>query len=434
MSFETYKLSGEVLEGISCLGFKDPTPIQHQAIPAILEGRDVIGCAQTGTGKTGAFLIPVMDRIIREKNDNRINTLIIVPTRELASQIDQQAEGIGYFAGLSTFPIYGGGSGAAFDQERQALTQGADIVIATPGRLIMHLNQNYVDFSGLKHLILDEADRMLDMGFFEDIMRIIARTPQNRQTLLFSATMPPKIRKLADAILKNPVEITIAVSRPAEKIEQLAYMVYEKQKPSLVREIMSDKQPESSIIFASSRAKVKEIVKELKGVGLPVKAISSDLEQNEREEVLSDFRNKKLKILAATDVLSRGIDIEGIDLVLNYDVPHEAEDYIHRIGRTARASATGLAITFITPEDQHRFARIERMLESEIPKGKVPEDLGAVPEYAPSAKKKKKSKKKSGGKFQNTAKGNAGNKHFKKKRFFKRPKNNGNNEHGEKSS
>lgn len=419
MEFKEFGLADEILEGISCMGFKNATPIQEQAIPVVLSGKDLIGCAQTGTGKTGAFLLPVLSKISKGST-KKINTLIIVPTRELAVQIDQQATALSYFSGISTIPVYGGGSGMAFDQEKQALSSGADIIIATPGRLIMHMNQNYVDFSELKHLILDEADRMLDMGFYEDIMKVVGQTPASRQTLLFSATMPPKIRKLASTILKDPYEINIAVSRPAEKIEQEAYMLYEEQKQSVIKMIMGNRKPESSVIFTSSRAKVKDILRELKGIGLKAKGISSDLEQKEREEVLNEFRSKQLPILVATDVLSRGIDIEGIEIVLNYDVPAEPEDYIHRIGRTARAQATGVAITFITPLDQRKFNRIEKMMGMEITKPSIPEELGKTPEYNPAAPKPKNPPR-SGGNGPNRNNPN-------KKRFFNKGKKPGGSE------
>ncbi len=412
MQFEDFDLNKDILSGISCLGFKTPTPIQAQAIPLVLAGNDLIGCAQTGTGKTGAFLIPILSKIA-DKKTGKVNTLIIVPTRELAVQIDQQAEGLSYFSDVSTYSVYGGGSGQSFDQEKKALVEGADIIIATPGRLIMHLNQNYVDFSGLKHLILDEADRMLDMGFLDSLTKIIRHLPAERQTLLFSATMPPKIRQLANTILKNPLEISIAISRPADKIAQEAYMVYEEQKPGLFKHIMQQITPQSTIVFTSSRQKVKEIIRELKSLKHKAKGISSDLEQPEREAVLTEFKARQLPILVATDVLSRGIDIEGIDLVINYDVPAEPEDYIHRIGRTARAEAKGRALTFITPSDLRRFHRIEKLMEMIIDKPALPEHLGEAPVYTSPAKRDNQNKK-SGSK-----------RPFNKKKFVKKrsPKN-----------
>ena len=392
MDFNNFDLHEDILSGITSLGFKSPTPIQEQTLPIVLANKDIIGCAQTGTGKTGAFLIPILSKIAKNKT-GKVNTLIIVPTRELAVQIDQQAEGMSYFAGISTYSVYGGGSGQSFDQEKKALTEGADIIIATPGRLIMHLNQNYVDFSSVQHLILDEADRMLDMGFQDALTKIIGHLPKKRQTLLFSATMPPKIRQLAGAILNNPEQINIAISRPAEKITQSAYIVFEEQKPGVFMHIIEELKPTSTIVFTSSKLKIKEILRELRKLKNQAKGISSDLDQKEREEVLMEFRARKLPILVATDVLSRGIDIEGIDLVVNYDVPAEPEDYIHRIGRTARAEAKGQAITFITPRDQSRFRRIEKLMEMTIDKPKIPESLGAVPDYSTEYKSTSNNKK-----------------------------------------
>jgi ATP-dependent RNA helicase RhlE len=399
LDFNNFDLHEDILSGITSLGFKSPTPIQEQTLPIVLANKDLIGCAQTGTGKTGAFLIPILSKIAKNKT-GKVNTLIIVPTRELAVQIDQQAEGMAYFAGISTYSIYGGGTGQSFDQEKKALIEGADIIIATPGRLIMHLNQNYVDFSSVEHLILDEADRMLDMGFQEALTKIIGHIPKKRQTLMFSATMPARIRQLASSILNNPEQINIAISRPAEKITQSAYMVYEEQKPGLFVHLIEELNPKSTIVFTSSRQKVKDILRELKRLKTKAKGISSDLDQKEREDVLMEFRARQLPILVATDVLSRGIDIEGIDLVVNYDAPAEPEDYIHRIGRTARAEAKGQAITFITPKDQNRFRRIEKLMEMSIDKPNAPEFLGSVPEYSTEYKKsntKKNFKKKKPG-------------------------------------
>lgn len=396
--FSDFGLDENILEAIGYMGFKKPTPIQEQAIPVIMQKKDLIACAQTGTGKTGAFLLPVLHELVRNPSE-KVQVLIIVPTRELAVQIDQQLEGFTYTLPVSTIPVYGGSGGNSFEQEKQAFISGANIIVATPGRLIMHMNQQYVDFSQLKHLILDEADRMLDMGFHDDIMRIISKIPKNRQTLLFSATMPPKIRTLAAKILKNqPEEISISISKPAEGIAQEAYMVYESQKPALIQNVFNERNLPSVIVFASTKLKVKVILKEIKALGFNARAVSSDLEQHEREEVLNAFRNKQLPILVATDVLSRGIDIEGISLVLNYDVPQDPEDYIHRVGRTARAASKGVAITFITPEDQHRFVRIEKLIGREIEKTVVPAELGETPPYSPSQPKANRKKSFSQGK------------------------------------
>ena len=377
------------MEGLDSMGYKSPTPIQVQTIPIIQQHLDMIACAQTGTGKTAAYLLPILDKLAGKKKGDiyKINTIIIAPTRELALQIDQQLEGFSYFINVSSLPIYGGGDGFGFDQQKKALSKGADIIVATPGKLLSHLNLGYVDTSALKHLVLDEADRMLDMGFYDDIMKIINYLPKNRQTLLFSATMPPKINTLAKRILTNPELINIAVSKPAEGITQQAYMVYNNQKIHLVQHLLKETPYTSIIIFSGSKALVKEMEVTLKKLGLSVRSIHSDLEQVERENVLRDFKNKRLQVLVATDILSRGIDIESIDLVINFDVPSSPEDYVHRIGRTARASNKGLAITFINEKDLQRFYRIEKLIDSSVPKLPLPSDMEEGPKYEPEKKK-----------------------------------------------
>jgi superfamily II DNA/RNA helicase len=382
LSFNEY-FEPELLEGLDSMGFEKPTPIQEQAIPVILENKDLIACAQTGTGKTAAFLLPIMNKIIKSHSDT-INTLVIVPTRELAIQIDTALQGFAYFTPVTSIAIYGGSDGTSYEQEKKALTQGANIIIATPGRLIAHINQGYVKFGTLKHLVLDEADRMLDMGFSEDLNRIISFLPSNRQTLLFSATMPPKIRTLADKILKSPEKINIAVSKPAERVMQGAYVVHNTQKVELIRQLLTGKKLKSIIIFSSTKSKVKELEKELRKLGMNVAAIHSDLTQDQRNEVMRNFRNRKLQILVATDILSRGIDIDSIELVINFDVPGDAEDYIHRVGRTARAEATGVALTLIGPADQRKFKSIEDLIGSEVKKLALPPSLGEGPEYEPN--------------------------------------------------
>lgn len=354
------------------MGFEKPTPIQAKAIPVILENRDVIACAQTGTGKTAAFLLPIINKIIRDHTET-VNTLIIVPTRELAIQIDEALQGFSYFTPISSIAIFGGTNGISYEQEKKALTQGANIIIATPGRLLAHLNQGYVRFNTVKHLVLDEGDRMLDMGFSDDLNRIISFLPKDRQTLLFSATMPPKIRSLANRILKQPVEINIAVSKPAEGVIQAAYMVPNEQKIGLIKQLLAGKKLKSIIIFSSTKSRVKEIEKELKRLNMNTAAIHSDLTQEQRNEVLRTFKNKKLQILVATDILSRGIDIDSIELVINFDVPSDAEDYIHRVGRTARAESTGVALTFISPADRRKFKNIEQLIGSEVVKLQLPQ-------------------------------------------------------------
>ena len=378
------------------MGFEKPTAIQEQAIPIILKKQDLIGCAQTGTGKTAAYLLPILNNIIH--SDHRhLNTLIIVPTRELVQQIDQQVEGFAYFTGVSSIPIYGGGDGAVWDQQKKALEAGVDLIIATPGRLIAQLASGVINLKYIQHLVLDEADRMLDMGFHDDIIRIIKNLPENRQTLLFSATMPPRIRSLANKILRNPQEVSLAISKPAEGILQEAYLVRDDQKEKLITKLLNDFSYPSILIFASTKDNVKHLGRLLPKLGLPSKAIHSDLEQTEREEILREFKNKQLKLLIGTDVLSRGIDVEGIGLVINYDVPPDPEDYIHRIGRTARAESTGHAITFINERDQRRFFQIEKLIGKEITKVPLPADIGPSFEYVPEKSKDGNARSKSKG-------------------------------------
>jgi ATP-dependent RNA helicase RhlE len=358
------------------MGFESPTPIQEQSIPIIMEGKDIIACAQTGTGKTAAYLLPIIHKLTElHVGLNSFKCLIIVPTRELAQQIDQQVEGFAYFCPISSVTVYGGGEASLFDIQKKALVEGVEIVIATPGRMISHLNLGYVNTSEMEFLILDEADRMLDMGFYEDIVKIINYFPKKRQTLLFSATMPDKIRQLANHILHKPEQISIAVSKPAEGIIQAAYFVENPSKIVLIRDLLKEKKYVNALIFSSKKSTVKEIEKELQQLGLSVASIHSDLEQKEREQTLLDFKNGKIQILVGTDVISRGIDIVGISLVLNYDVPGDAEDYIHRIGRTARAESTGVALTFVNKQDRRSFANIEHFLGIPIYKIPLPEHL-----------------------------------------------------------
>jgi ATP-dependent RNA helicase RhlE len=396
LKFSDFNFESSLQEGLDSMGFETPTPIQEQAIPIILSHKDLIGCAQTGTGKTAAFLLPILNQLSVNPTD-KTDTLIIVPTRELALQIDQALQGFSYFTSVSSLAIYGGSDGSVFERERRALTDGANVIIATPGRLMAHLNMGYVKLDNLKHLILDEADRMLDMGFVDDILKITTYLPKDRQTLLFSATMPPKIRTLATKLLKDPEHISIAISKPSAGIVQGAYLVYDTQKNNLIKLLLKGKDLNSVIIFLSTKQKVKELERDLQKAGLKAKAIHSDLEQNEREEVLLDFRSKKLQILVATDILSRGIDIEDISLVINYDVPGDAEDYIHRIGRTARAASTGVALTFINEYDQQKFLQIETLIGNEVKKLPLPEELGTGPVYAPETKMKRPFANKSNG-------------------------------------
>ena len=374
MKFSELQLNDQVLDALEAMRFDECTPIQEKSIPVILEGRDLIAVAQTGTGKTAAYLLPVLNKLSEGNHpEDAINCIVMSPTRELAQQIDQQMEGFSYFMPVSSVAVYGGNDGVLFEQQKKGLMLGADVVIATPGRLIAHLSLGYVDLSRVSYFILDEADRMLDMGFYDDIM----------QTIMFSATMPAKIQQLANTILNNPAEVKLAVSRPAEKIVQAAYVCYENQKLGIIRSLFAEQTPERVIIFASSKLKVKEVTKALKMMKLNVGEMHSDLEQAQREEVMHEFKAGRVNILVATDIVARGIDIDDIRLVINYDVPHDSEDYVHRIGRTARANNDGVALTFINEKEQSNFKQIENFLEKEIYKIAVPEELGEAPEYKP---------------------------------------------------
>ena len=402
MKFDELYLSGAILDAIDAMHFENCTPIQEKTIPLITEGRDLIAVAQTGTGKTAAYLLPVIDEIaMGDYPQDAINCIVMAPTRELAQQIDQQMQGFAYYMPVNSVAIYGGTDGQTFEQQKKGLKLGADIVIATPGRLIAHISMGYVDLSKVSFLILDEADRMLDMGFYDDIMQIVKLLPKERQTLLFSATMPPKIKMLAQNILRDPAEVKLSVSKPADKIDQSAYVLYETQKLPVLRHVFRNFKNSKSIVFASSKLKCKELGKTLRGMNLPVGEMHSDLDQNQREDMLLAFKSGKKKILVATDIMARGIDIDDIDLVVNYDVPHECEDYVHRVGRTARAEKDGVAITFVAEKEIVKFKAIERFIGKEIRKNEVPSDLGETPDYNGSSssgtarnKKKKKSGKK----------------------------------------
>lgn len=400
MKFSELNLHPELLEGISSMNITTATPIQEQAIPHLLEGKDLIGIAQTGTGKTAAFLVPILNMIVEQPDMKFTQALIIVPTRELALQIDQAVEAFSYFTGISSISIYGGGDGADFSHEKQAIIKGVDIIIATPGRLISHMHGSYLDFSNLRFLVLDEADRMLDMGFLPDLSRIVRGINPKRQTLMFSATMPPAIANLASSFMIDPIKVSIAISKPASGVKQGAYVVFEEQKLNLILHILheEERKDQSIIVFCSRKHSVSELYKKLKNTHLSVGHISSDLEQDAREEVMQKFRNRQTLVIIATDVISRGIDIDGIDLVVNYDVPRDAEDYVHRIGRTARAQRKGEAITLISPTDQSSFARIEKLIEKVVDKYSVPETLGATPPYEPTSKGKNHKRKSGSGK------------------------------------
>ncbi|SDM17712.1 DEAD/DEAH box helicase [Siphonobacter aquaeclarae] len=388
MFFHEFALHDDTLDAIESMNFHEATPVQQMAIPKILSGTDLLACAQTGTGKTGAYLIPILDRI-PEFPKGQTSTLILVPTRELAQQIDEQVQGLGYYLDATSIAIYGGNKGPEWEQQRKALTQGADIIIATPGRLIAHLQLGYVRFEQIRFVVLDEADRMLDMGFIGDIMNILHHVPDKRQTLLFSATMPPKIRELAKKILHHPEEINLAVSKPAEGIDQQFYLSRDDQKIPLLIHLMKDLEKPSMVLFTSRKSEVNPIVRALRKMHWQARGISSDSEQTERENILRDFKNHQFPILVATDVLSRGIDIDSLSHVVNFDVPRDPEDYVHRIGRTARAANKGTAITFINEQDQPRVMRIERLLERDLPKQSITEEigLGPAPAWAPPSGK-----------------------------------------------
>lgn len=417
MNFDSFGLNPQLIEGLEAMGYHEATPIQEQALPIILNNEDLIACAQTGTGKTAAFLLPVVHQLMKNRDErpysDSVKALVIVPTRELALQIDQSLEGLSYFTDISHCAIYGGGDGSDFNQQKTALTTGTDIVIATPGKLISHLNLGYVKTKDLTHFIMDEADRMLDMGFFEDLMRIVSYIPKERQTLMFSATMPSKIRQLAKTLLKDPKEISISMSKPAAGVMQVAYLVHDKDKAALIMKLLNKEGLNGVIVFSRTKRNVKDIARKLKKSPLKVEEMHSDLTQDEREEVMRQFRNKKINVLVATDILARGIDIQELQLVVNFDVPDEAEDYVHRVGRTARADKTGMAITFITPSEQRKFAQIERLIETEVLKQPVPPEIGESFVYNPKSSVPSNFSRHGGGKGQG---GGNRNKKFSKGR------------------
>ena len=387
MKFTEFGFEEALLEGLDSMGYEKATPVQEQAIPIIMDHQDILAIAQTGTGKTAAFLLPVINRLTKNPTDG-IDTLIIEPTRELATQVDLQIEGFSYFTPVSSIAVYGGRDGRAMELEKQALKKGASIIVATPGRLSAHLDLGYVDLSTIKHLILDEADRMLDMGFAQDIMGIVNQLPRDRQTLLFSATMPPQIRQFSKQLLKSPYkEISLAISKPAENILQGVYEVEDEGKVKLVEYLLQNRKSLGRvIIFASTKAKVRELSTVLQKRGLDVGAVHSDLEQEERERQLGAFKSGKMSIIVATDVLARGIDIKGIDLVLNFDVPGDAEDYVHRIGRTARADASGVALTLVNGKDWYKFEKIEALIDMKIRRSPLPDFLAYAASTPPSKK------------------------------------------------
>ncbi len=388
MRFDELDFEPSLIDGIDAMNFQEMTPVQEKAMPVVMEGKDLIACAQTGTGKTAAYLLPLINQLLRKPSKNKVRAIIMAPTRELAQQIDQQLEGISYFVPISSVAVYGGNDASAYETQKQAMKNGTDIVIATPGRLISHIKMENADFSGVEHFILDEADRMLDMGFYDDIISIVKTLPVKRQTVMFSATMPAKIKKLAETILHEPEFVNVAISKPAEGITQQAYICYETQKRMLVQKLLANNSVDKTIIFSSSKQNVKDVYNALLRMKIKVGAMHSDLDQAFRDEVMLDYKSGKINVIVATDILSRGIDIEGIDMVINYDVPHDAEDYIHRIGRTARANRQGVGITFVSEKDQDRFGMIEQFLGKEIEKMPLPEELGEGPAYEPRLKGK----------------------------------------------
>ena len=405
MRFDEFNLEAALLDGLQAMNFKEATPIQAQTIPLIQSKKDMIACAQTGTGKTAAYLLPIINVLCqKDKATDQMGALIMVPTRELALQIDQQLDAFAYFLPISSVAVYGGGDGATFSQQEKAMRSGVDIVIATPGRLIALLNMGKIDMSSIQFFVLDEADRMLEMGFVDDIMRIASYLPKNKQTLLFSATMPPKIHELARKVLNHPTEVHLSTSKPAEKIDQSAFICYETQKLALIQQIFATNQLHRVIVFSSSKQKVKEMYHTFRRMHIKVAAMHSDLEQSQREEVIRQFKNGHYHLLVATDIMARDIDIEDIEMVINYDVPHDVEDYVHRIGRTARAGGEGKAITFVAEKEQLKFAAIERFIEKDIQKVPLPADLGEGPTYRPTQEKPSYRRKN------------------EKRRFFKRPK------------
>ena len=406
MYFDELDLNDNVLDALYDMRFDTCTPVQEKCIPEILEGHDVLGVAQTGTGKTAAYLLPVLSKLDDGGYPkDAINCVIMSPTRELAQQIDQAMQGFGYYLeGVSSVAVYGGNDGNRYDQELRSLRMGADVVIATPGRLISHISLGNVDLSKVSFFILDEADRMLDMGFSEDIKTIAAKLPKTCQTIMFSATMPEKIEELAKTLLKNPVEIKLAVSKPAEKIKQEAYVCYETQKMTIIKDIFKAGDLKRVIVFSGSKFKVKQLAASLQQIGVNCGAMHSDLEQAERDDVMFKFKSGQYDVLVATDIVARGIDIDDIEMVINYDVPHDTEDYVHRIGRTARANRDGRAITFVSEEDQYWFQQIEKFLEKVVDKMPLPEGCGEGPEYTKLNKPKKK-----GANGRNNRRGNGGN-------------------------
>ncbi|HCC87711.1 MAG TPA: DEAD/DEAH box helicase [Prevotella sp.] len=395
MKFEELDLTDNVLDALYDMRFDECTPVQEKCIPPILEGHDVLGVAQTGTGKTAAYLLPILSRLDSGNYPkDAVNCIVMSPTRELAQQIDQAMQGFSYYLpDVSSVAVYGGNDGNRYDQEMKSMRLGADVIIATPGRLISHISMGNIDLSKVSFFVLDEADRMLDMGFSDDIMKIASKLPKNCQTIMFSATMPKDIEKLAQSLLKNPVEVKLAVSKPAEKIKQVAYICYETQKLQIIQDIFKAGDLKRVIIFSGSKMKVKQINQALLKMKINSGAMHSDLEQAERDDIMFKFKSGQIDVLVATDIVARGIDIDDIAMVINFDVPHDAEDYVHRIGRTARADRDGVGITFVNEDDMYAFHQIEKFLGQDIQKNALPEGCGEGPEYTTSRRPGKTSAK-----------------------------------------
>ncbi|MBQ6694969.1 MAG: DEAD/DEAH box helicase [Bacteroidaceae bacterium] len=419
MYFTDFDFEDEILDALDAMRFETCTPIQEQTIQPLLDGRDLIGVAQTGTGKTAAYLLPVLNKLCRGGYpEDAINCIIMAPTRELAQQIDRQLEGFTYFMSVSSVAVYGGNDGMRYEQELRGMSRGADIIVATPGRLISHINLGNINLSRVSFFILDEADRMLDMGFYNDIMTIAKQLPTKKQTMLFSATMPQEIRRLASNLLTNPVHITLSLAKPADGIKQQAYVCYEPQKTGIIKELFANEKPERVILFTSRKNKVKDISIALKKRGYNVGEMHSNLTQSERDDIMYRFKSRQIDIVVATDILARGIDIDDIRLVINFDVPRDCDDYIHRVGRTARAGSEGRAVTLISVEDQHYFKRIEDFMEQTVEKLPVPIEFGEAPEYNPGSREKASSKENSGNK---TKRRRSNSKQHPKKRNSKKP-------------
>lgn len=399
MLFEELDLNDDLLDALYDMHFETCTPVQERAIPLVLEGRDLLASAQTGTGKTAAYLLPILEKLSRgEHRTDKVNALILVPTRELAMQVDQLLEGFAYYSNVSWIAVSGGNDGVAFAQQQRAFAKGSDIVVATPGRLLALLRYCEADLSGVDCLVLDEADRMLDIGFYDDIIEIISHLPKQRQTLMFSATFPRDVEKLARNVLTNPAEVKIAVSKPADGITQGVYLLQETQKLPLIKTLFAEQTCGKTLIFAASKEKVRDLYRQLRQLHLPVAQMHSDLEQTERTQVMLDYKNNKVKILVATDVVSRGIDIDDIELVINFDVPKQAEDYVHRIGRTARAGAKGIGLTFVTPKDRQRFDKIEQFIEKQIERRPLSDEIAKLAPAVADVPADKKPRKKFYGK------------------------------------